>query len=289
MDTLRRWLLVLVVGVLCAGLAHVPTRTAPAGPPVFAGRALAADEKAVAAPLEVVGRTRVPLTHKGAIAATVLRPVVEVLAAPGDRVKKGQVIIRLDDREAQAKVKGRAAALESARINLKAARNLLGRAEDAWKKGVLPDVRYLEMRNAVLKDEMEERAAQADLASARVELEFYAIKAPLDGTVAWLEAYPGVVAWPGSSVWGDVVDLKVLDVHCDLTAAQAEGLEVGRQADVAPAKGRGTYGVGKVVFVGNVADRRTGLVPVVLRLANPRERVRAGVAVAARFRAAPGR
>jgi multidrug efflux pump subunit AcrA (membrane-fusion protein) len=59
------------------------------------------------APLEVPGRTRCILSRRGIIAAPILRPVVAVLVGPGDRVTKGQVLIKLFDLEPQAKVRAR--------------------------------------------------------------------------------------------------------------------------------------------------------------------------------------
>ena len=42
-------------------------------------------------------------------------------------------------------------------------------------------------------------------------------------------------------------------------------------------------GTGKVVFIGKVANRSTGLVPVVVRMPNAQERLRAEIAVKVRF------
>jgi hypothetical protein len=45
------------------------------------------------------------LARRGIIASAILRPVVEVLVSPGERVKKGQPLIKLFDLEPQAKVR----------------------------------------------------------------------------------------------------------------------------------------------------------------------------------------
>ena len=41
--------------------------------------------------------------------------------------------------------------------------------------------------------------------------------AAIDGEIAWLDVSPGTVTWPGSLVWGEVVDLRELDVRCELS------------------------------------------------------------------------
>ncbi len=67
------------------------------------------------ASLEVPGRTRCMLNRRGIIASPILRPVVEVLVGPGDRVTKGQVLVKLFDLEPQAKIRAREKELEKHR------------------------------------------------------------------------------------------------------------------------------------------------------------------------------
>src|SRR5271157_3024018 len=69
--------------------------------------AAAGVQPAPVAPIEVPGRTRCMLSRRGIIAPAILRPVVEVLVGPGDRVTKGQVLIKLFDLEPQAKLRAR--------------------------------------------------------------------------------------------------------------------------------------------------------------------------------------
>jgi len=87
----------LVLGVLGICELASPAADAPA----------ASAQPGPMAPLEVPGRTRCMLSRRGIIAAAILRPVVEVLVGPGDRVTKGQVLIKLFDLEAQAKLRAR--------------------------------------------------------------------------------------------------------------------------------------------------------------------------------------
>src|SRR5208337_2280352 len=81
---------VLAVCGLASPAADAPAASAQPGP---------------AAPLEVPGRTRCMISRRGIIASAILRPVVEVLVGPGDRVTKGQVLIKLFDLEPQAKLR----------------------------------------------------------------------------------------------------------------------------------------------------------------------------------------
>ncbi len=92
---------------------------------------------------------------------------------------------------------------------------------------------------------------------------------------------------PGTSVWGEIVDLREIDVHCELPPQQADRVVVGQTAHVS-LNGAALPGPGRVAFVGVAADARSGKVPVVVRVANPQERLRCNVDVKVCFGAVVG-
>jgi membrane fusion protein, multidrug efflux system len=233
--------------------------------------------------MEVPGRTQATPGRKGIIAPVPLHPVVEVLVAPGDRVKKGQALVKMDDDEARAEVQAKKAALESARIALQESRRYLGAVEKASQSGSLSEQKYHEIKVAALKAEMDERAARAMLESAQAELEHYVVSASIDGVVSRLDVNPGTVSRPGTTVWGEILDLSEIDVRCELTANQADRVFVGQTAEVRANGKKDRSRVGRVVFVGSAADKTSGLVPVVVRLGNPDGRLRCEMAVQVRL------
>jgi multidrug efflux pump subunit AcrA (membrane-fusion protein) len=85
------------------------------------------------------------------------------------------------------------------------------------------------------------------------------------------------------------MDLRELDVRSELEPVQAEQVAVGQSAEVWLAGKPEAAATGKVVLVGKAADRNSGLIPVVVRVANPQERLRAEVAVKVRFQAETGK
>jgi RND family efflux transporter MFP subunit len=269
------WLtLGLVLGCLLAqghGAPQAPAagKDAPGGGPRLA--------------LEVAGRTEVGPGRKGTIAPVPLHPVEQVFVAPGERVKKGQPLVRLDDDEPKADVRNKEAVLESARVALKEARRYLAAAEKAYATGALSEISYHAARTAALRADQDEKAAQAALDAAKAELEHYLVTAAIDGVVAWLDVTPGMVSRPGTTVWGEILDLREIDVRCELTPEQADHVSVGQPAEVGPAAGKGPYVPGHVAFVAVSADKTTGLVPVVVRVPNAEGRLRCGVPVKLRF------
>src|SRR5260370_22046995 len=129
---------------------------------------------------------------------------------------------------------------------------------------------------------MEERVAKAALESAQAELEHFVVTAPIAGVVSWLDVHPGMVSRPGTTVWGEILDLRAIDVHCQLTLEQADRVSVGQAVEVLP-DGKQGAAAGQVVFVGMTADKTTGLVPVVLWLPNPKGHRRCHVPVRVRL------
>src|SRR5207248_113351 len=117
-------------------------------------------------------------------------------------------------------------------------------------------------------------AAKAVVDAAKAELEHYTVTAPIEGRVTALDVVPGTVSRPGTSVWGEILDLRELDVRCDLSPQQADGLTEGQAAEVYQGWKKETRYAGKVVFIGPAADPVSGRVPVLVRLANPEERLR---------------
>ncbi len=250
-------------------------KAGPATPPKAAGPAACA-----LGPLEVTGLTQCAAGRRGIIAPVPLHPVIDVKVVPGERVRKGQLLVVLDDDEPRADVRLKEALRDSAQHAANEARRFLAKAESVTE--ILPEQRLFDARLALRKAEADERAAQAALDSAKAELEHYRVAAVLDGVVSSLDVYPGVVARPGTTVWGEIVDLRELDVRCELTPADADHIAVGQKVEIRAVGGSDVV-TGSITFIGPVADAKTGRIPVLVHFANSHERLRCGVPVSVRF------
>jgi RND family efflux transporter MFP subunit len=214
-----------------------------------------------------------------------LHPVTEVLVEPGSRVKKGQLLVKLDDDEQQAEVRSKQAALESAELAMVEARRHLAAVEKASQ--AVPEKLYYEIRLFALKAERDQRAAKAALESAKAELEHYEVRAQIDGVVSWLKVHLGMVSRPGTTVWGEILDLREIDVRCGLTLEQVERVRIGQTVQVRKKARPELFGTGRVVNIGIETDGKTELVPVLIRLANQHEDLRCGQSVQIRFSFSP--
>jgi RND family efflux transporter MFP subunit len=237
--------------------------------------------------LEVSGKSRPSPGRRALIAPVPLHPVTEVRVKPGDRVKKEQVLVKLDDDEPRAEVRAKQAALEQTRVALKEARRFLNVAEDLASRGHLPEQQLHGARVAMLKAEQDELAAKAALESSQAELEHYTVTAPIDGVITWLAVVPGTVSRPGTTVWGEILDLSEIDVVCELNAEQADRISLGQAVEVRREGQQQPRWAGEVVFVAPAADERTGLVPVRVGIKSTGGRLRCHIEVKVRFSSGP--
>ena len=139
----------------------------------------------------VVGRT------EAVLASRLAAPVVEVRAVPGQRVRAGEVLVRLEQREADGAVEGARAAVASAESALALARKNLSRFERLEGRGAAAAVELERARQ-------DEAASNAGLAAARAGLERAetdraqaVLIAPFDAVVIEKLVSPGDLAAPG--------------------------------------------------------------------------------------------
>jgi RND family efflux transporter MFP subunit len=209
--------------------------------------------------------------------------VTEVLVALGDRVKKGQPLVKIDDDEPQAELRAKQAHWESAEAVRAEAKCRTEAMEKAHDKIAVSQERYHELRTLAIKAEKDAQAAKAMVEAAKAELEHFVVVAPIDGVVNQLDVYLGTVSRPGTTVWGEILDLSEIDVRCDLSPEQVGQLAIGQRSEVRTHGSNSLLGTGQVVFIGLSADKSTGLVAVVIRLQNPEGRLRCETPVQVRF------
>lgn len=270
---------VVCAAALACLASYESGRSTKARPADAAEPAVAVD----AAPAnEFTGKTQPAPGKSAQVCPVPLHPVEEVFVKVGDRVKKEDKLVRLDDDEPKADVRAKQAALDAASINIHFAKDLVERLQPLQGKGAIPEQRLHEAKLALAKAEADERAAQANLESAKAELEHYLVTAPMDGIISSLNVVPGMVSRPGTTVWGQILDLSTIDVRCDVTPAQADRLAIGQTAEVT-LPGTDVKLTGQVAVIGIAADPQTGKVPVLIRVDNRNGKLRCYVDTKVRF------
>lgn len=193
------------------------------------------------------------------VSSRVLAPVVTVAARAGERVRAGDVLVRLDARDLSARAQQAGAAARAAGEALTAARS--GRsaavAEHTLAAAWHARIAQLRERNSATAQELDEAdarlsaaaarlsAAQASVEQATAELaavragadvaaitESYAvIRAPFDGEITERLIDPGNLATPGQPLLRiDAAGPRRVDVHVD--EARAAYVRPGDMVDV---------------------------------------------------------
>jgi RND family efflux transporter MFP subunit len=121
--------------------------------------------------------------------------VEEVSVSTGQRFKKGDLLLRMDQREATARLLEFKAALARARINAERAARELDRARELYDRGLIAQE---ELKDAELEDAAaaaEEESAKAAVAAAQIALERTELRAPYNGEVVVRNAWEGEVVY----------------------------------------------------------------------------------------------
>ena len=109
--------------------------------------------------------------------------VAEVLVKPGERVRKGQVLLVLDRATFQSRLSARQAVLEHAAFNLLLLEEDYARQQELYEEGSLSTVELQQLDLGVKKARSEVALARAKLAVVAEKLENTKIFAPLDGEI----------------------------------------------------------------------------------------------------------
>lgn len=193
------------------------------------------------------------------ISSRVVAPVVEVRVRAGDRVTRGQVLVRLDDREVGAQATRASAAATGMRLSLEAARAERRSVESAavLARATHGRVKGLRDSNSATQQELDQAvaglaAAEARLAgatarvaeaeaglgaskaaeeAASVGASYAVLTAPFDGLVSNRQVDPGSMAAPGMPLL-TIEDTSAYRLEVRVDESQAHLVSPGLAAEV---------------------------------------------------------
>lgn len=193
--------------------------------------------------------------------------IAAVLVEPGDRVKKGQLLARLNPVTAQAQLDSAAASLEETRANAAVAQAEWARAQRGQDLYSMEDNER--RRTNALTAQAKVKAAEAQLADARNRLAHTAVIAPTDGIVLTRTAEVGQIAMSGSTVLFHLARDGLIEMRGQVAEQDVPRLSVGQQAQVRLDGVARTF-TGTVWQIGAVIDSgtRQGTVRIALAAAD---------------------
>jgi RND family efflux transporter MFP subunit len=279
---------------------------------------------------EIIGTTQ-PLPDRAArVTAAVEGHVVSVLkgadgkpVAEGQRVKKGDVLIRLDDSIAQANLQKALADQEDLKQQIQQAGFAVQLAEielqkfQELSKDSLPgkplvspvelkkaEVGVADARGKRIAAELHAKAGEKQVKALQEQLKFYTLTAPISGRLSRVFVVPGQTLAVGTLA-AEVIDLdEQIDLLCFVPPYLLKKLKLGQQvrigglenrpgspsAEASKAKSKGVESAqGKIVFIADQSEMDTGNFAVKARFPNAGIGLRGFVTLRARVLTVPGK
>jgi RND family efflux transporter MFP subunit len=223
-------LLLLIAGVFAlrgplSAAVDVETATATLTSPTQANSVLAANGYVVA-------------QRKAAVASKGTGRLVYLGVEEGDKVRKGEIIARLDDQDMVAALAKAKADLGVARADSFGTRNTLERTRKLFASNLASQADLDAAESQYLRVRANIVSARAAVEQANVAMEYTRIRAPFDGTVLTKDADVGEIVAPFASSAnsrGAVVsmaDMGSLQVEADVSESNITRVSVGQPCEI---------------------------------------------------------
>ena len=157
------------------------------------------------------------------VASQVAGVIVQLDVKVGDRVKAGQVLMRIDARAAEQMTNASEAQAQAARASLNLASREFERQQQLFKQRYISQA-ALDQAEAQFKATQAQVNAQlAQVAVARTQSGFNVVRSPYDGVVAEVPVALGDMAMPGRAL-ATVYDPSALRITANAAQSMATGL-----------------------------------------------------------------
>lgn len=210
-------------------------------------------------------------TVRAEIGGSVLRTYAEA----GERVKRGQLLARLDDNSVQEDFLSARSALRTAETALALARRNQERTERLEQAGALAERDLETARLEVTNAEGALADARARLSNAQEQLEDTRVRAPFDGIVSERPADAGDVVQVGAALFS-IVDPSRLRLEASVPAERIGRLRPGTEVEFS-VTGIDRRITGKIERINPVVDPSTRQVLIYVSVPNPERALVAGL------------
>jgi len=210
--------------------------------------------------VEAIGTSRA--LRSVSLESAVTGEVAEVSFSPGDRVERGQVLLRLDDRDERL-------AVELAEVELADAERRLDRYQRSIRSGGVTQSDLDDATSAVDR-------ARIALQRARVHLDYHTIKAPFSGHIGLTELDPGAWISPDTDI-ASLDDRSTLLVRFQLPEILMGQLEPGQVVQMSTWSDRFAIAEGEIVDVSSRVDETRRTFTLRAHVDNQEDRLRPGM------------
>lgn len=179
---------------------------------------------------------------------------------PGQKVATGDTLLEIDARQESAALESAQAQQLQVRSNLDLARQTLQRTEALYQEGLVSAQELERAQAAAEAADASSRSAAAQVSQRRVQLQYFGVRAPFEGTVGDVIVRLGDFV-TATTVLTTVAQGDVLEVTVSIPAERARDVATQTPVELLDAKGDVILAA-PVYFVSPQADPRTQLVEV---------------------------
>ncbi len=206
----------------------------------------------------------------------------------GQMVEKGQLLYSIEPSSFEAQVASAKAALAQAKAALKKAELDHTRGKNLLPRGSISQSKFDALTAALLGARAELEAANAQLKLAEVNLSYTQIRAPFSGRISDTKVSTGDLVSPSSGVLTTLVSLD--PVHTSFSVSERERLAMGMdqvkgdgsaesnrvEVQLELENGQFFEHLGKLDFLGNRIDTKTGTIAMRALVPNPDQKLLPG-------------
>ncbi|MCW9024921.1 MAG: efflux RND transporter periplasmic adaptor subunit [Gammaproteobacteria bacterium] len=160
--------------------------------------------------------------------------VDSVLVAPGDQVKQGGVLLKLEDKTFRLQLAGLSAQVNKLKVIYDEAQRELDRANELYDRTLLSDHELQVIKNNFASAEADLDFSKSKLAQAKVDFDYSHLKAPFDAIILSRFAEKGMVVRPDLKPQPliEVASLGRMLAEAVLNADERQQLNPGQEAQV---------------------------------------------------------
>ena len=271
----NKWLVAIAVVLVLIVAGVIYKKRQAAATPMGAAAALAMDVGpenivvVVRGPLESGPAVSGSLTalHEARLRAEVSGRIVETPVLPGQAVRRGQLIARIDDSAIRESFLSARSAERVAQISLDDAQRDADRSAKLLAAGAVADRDLEQAKRSLAAGQAAYADAQSRLASAQQQMDRTRITAPFAGVVSEMPVNAGDVVQPGSPV-ATVIDPASMRFEGSVPAEEVALLRVGAPVQFTVKGYPGRTFTGQVERVNPSADPATRQVRVWVSVPN---------------------
>ena len=190
-----------------------------------------------------------------------------------DRVKAGDPLVQLDDRDYEAALESAKARLGVAHANAELHRIELDRKRKLRASDVASQSELDSAETLLRVDRAQIAQIEADIAQAQVNLDYTLLRAPTDGVILAKLKEVGEIAVPGGFAGsGELIrmaNLESLRAEVDVSEADLSRVRLGQKADVVPDAYPDKRYDAEVVKLYPQINRQKGTLKVEVQIQNP--------------------